>query len=189
MSLSDKFGIAILILSAGAQFFYFSFLSKYVRQIFLLTVLVLFFSAAYSSVIQYYAWKMDRVSVFLLPPYRDLSYFLEYVSLRIFSPIVVAFLASFVFKAAVELANKKLGERFFEKGEGWFLALGIFLSGYPGFLFYIPLLLLSASVLSIFYILLKKGRAPLLYLWLPAAIFAILLKNQLPPSFLNIFII
>ncbi len=189
MSLAEKFSILVLVLSVGAQLANRSFLGKYVKLAFYSGFFAQFGSAFYLTFLQYEAWKAGQLTAFLLPPHRSLSYFIFYVGFRIFSPLIVALFSAFAIKFVCEFLNRKLGERFLEPEEGWLLALGVFLTGYPGFLFYIPLMLLVAFFLSIIYHFMKKGRAPLFYAWLPVAIFAILLKSAIPQSALNFLII
>src|SRR3989338_10454159 len=128
----------------------------------------------------------SKLSVFLLPPYKSWSYFISYVSWRIFLPLVLALFSAFVFKFVCEFLNRRFGERFFEPEEGWLLALGVFLTGYPGFIFYIPMMLVVGLFMSLFYSLFRKERAPLFYAWLPVAVFAILLTSWIPQSVLNL---
>jgi hypothetical protein len=66
----------------------------------------------------------------------------------------------------------------------------MFLSGWPGFLFYIVVILFLGVCLSIIYTIKNKGRAPLYYFWLPGVLIVILLENFiLPKSILNFFTI
>ena len=89
---------------------------------------------------------------------------------------------------AARVMNERHDKRFFEREEPLFFALGIFLSGYPGFLFYILTVFLIGILLSLYYAVMNKGRAPLYYAWFPAALFAILITNwAVPESFLNFF--
>ncbi|MEK7547142.1 MAG: hypothetical protein AAB536_03130 [Patescibacteria group bacterium] len=189
MSIADAFGVVALVLLTGAQLFSNSFLKKYVKFYFLFGAIIMFSLAAHSTFLQYKLWKASALSVFLLPPYRDWSYFISYTGPRFFYPLLIAFFAAVVLKYVSEFLNRRFGERFFKPEESWFLAFGVFFTGYPGLFLYIPLILVAGILLSFFYFLLKKGRAPLFYLWLPVAIFAILLKNQIPSSILNGFIL
>lgn len=190
MTLADKFGILILLLVAVTQFSAGrSFFGKYVKIVFFSAVAAEFASAVYSSFLQREAWKSSAISVFLLPPYRDITYFLSYVGTRIFVPLVIAFSAAIFLKYLSESLNRRFGERFLEPEEGWLLALGVFLSGYPGFLIYLPLMLFAGFLVSAVYFFLGKERAPFFYIWLIVAVFAILLKSAIPQSALNFLII
>ena len=180
LSLAEKFSILVLVLLWGAQILRRSLFSRCIKSIFVFGVLGNFGSAFYSSFLQYQAF---------LPPFRKWSYFVRYVGFRFFAPIIAAFFSAIIIKFACEFLNKRYEERFFEPEEGWLFAIGIFLSGYPGFLFYIPLMLIFSLFGSVIYHFLGKGRSPLFYAWLPVAIFAILLESQIPQSALNFLII
>ena len=143
----------------------------------------------YFAWLQYAGWKAHPLSRFLLPPYRPLLYFFSYVGWRVFAPWLFAFCAAVVAARIADYANRRCGGRFFEPGETRLFGFGVFMTGYPGFLLYVVCMLAAGFLLSFLYILRKKGRAPFFSLWLPVAIFAILLKNALPPSLLNIFIL
>ena len=189
MSIIDKFSIVVLLLLMGAQLSGRHFLNKYVKLCFFYAAAAMFGSAIYLSFAQYQAWENSPMSVFLLPPHASWTYFASYVFSRFFSPLIVSLIFALALKRASEFLNRRYGERFLEKEESWLMATGILMSGYPGFLFYLPIMLVSGLFLSLFYSFVKKGRAPFFYLWLPTAVFAILLKSQIPQSVLNNFII
>jgi hypothetical protein len=92
-----------------------------------------------------------------------------------------------VFGFAAHYYNQRYDERFFEKEEIPILGLGIFLTGYPGFFYYIALVLIAAVIESVYFTVRKRGRAPLYYIWLPLAVFAIILKNWLLPEWWVLF--
>ncbi len=77
--------------------------------------------------------------------------------------------------------NKKFEERFFEKEEIALIGLGVFLSGYPGFFFYLGIIMIFGVLVSLIYTILKKGRLPLYHFWLPASAFAMIIKVWLIP--------
>ncbi len=185
MALPEKFSILILVLSIGAQLANRSFFGKYIKLAFYSGFFAQFGSAFYLAFSQYETWKGS----YFLPPYRSWSYFIFYVGSRVFVPLIVALLFAFILKFVCEFMNRRYHERFFEQEEGWLLALGVFLTGYPGLLVYIPLMLFAAFLLSVIYHFMKKGRTPLFYAWLPVAIFAILLESLIPQSALNFLVI
>lgn len=189
MSVAEKFSILILLSSAAAQLTNRFFVGKYIRTVFCFGVFAQFCWAFYVAFLQYGAWKISKISVFLLPPYKNWSYFLSYVGWRIFLPLALALFSAFVLKFVCEFLNRRFGERFLEEEEGWLLALGVFLAGYPGFLFYIPMMLVAGIFMSFFYRFFGKERAPLFYAWLPVAVFAILLTSWIPKSVLGLLII
>lgn len=150
--------------------------SGMIKYVWVISILLILGVQTYWSVGQYKIWKDSPFSQFLLPPHQPINYFLGYVGIRLFAPWALAFLASLLFSWAAAYFNKKYGERFFEKEEIEFIALGTFLTGYPGFLFYLAVILVLGTLISVFYQVFSKGRLPLYYFWMPFAIFAIIIK-------------
>lgn len=190
MQLTDKFSIVLLGLILGAQVCRRSFFLKYSAIAWRLSVAGVLGSLLYWAWQQYQLWKASAFSKFFLPPYRGGGYFFSYISQRIFAPWIISFLAAIFISRFAAFFNRKYGERFFEAEEIYLMALGVFLTGYPGFFIYLILIFLGGILLSTFYFLLSKGRAPLYYFWLPTAIFAILIKTWvIPQAWLNVFIL
>ncbi len=153
----------------------------------------LIFGAAsgYAAWRQYAAWRAGAGSRFLLPPYQSIGYFLSYVGTRIFAPWLIALAAGILLSRLLAAFNRRFGERFFESEEMPLFGAAVFLTGYPGFLLYIPLVLFAGACLSVFYTLRRRGRAPLYFLWIPVGIFVILFMYFLliPAGMLNGFIL
>ncbi len=150
--------------------------SKMLRWFWIISALIILSIQTYWSVAQYWAWKTNPLSQFFLPPYQSISYFLGYVGVRFFGPWVLSFIASLMVSWLAKFLNRRFDERFFEKEEIELIALGTFLTGYPGFLFYLATILIAGVLFSIFYFLFSKGRLPLYYFWMPFAISAIIIK-------------
>ncbi len=149
---------------------------------------VFFAIAIFWSVYQYFIWQADGFTRLFLPPHQSITYFLGYIVSRLLGSLVIALIISLLFQFAASFFNRRLGERFFEQEEIHLCGMGILLCGYPGLFVYIPLVLLAGLSLSVYYTLAKKGRAPLYYFWLPAVIFAILIKYLfISPTLLNLF--
>ena len=142
---------------------------------------LIFGYGAYLTAAQYIAMRADPLARLLLPPYQDLSYFLIAVVLaRIFGPYFISFLMSLLFLLVATRYNKKYDERFFEKEEIILGALSIFLVGHPGWLFYfVGLIALYMSIQLYSRFILRKVayRLPLYNLWVPIAIFVILISK------------
>lgn len=189
LSLTDRFGVVILILAEVALIFRRPVLIGYLKSVWLFSLIAVFGSSFYLAWLQYQAWASSgSFGKFLLPPYQKI-YFFYYVGWRIFTPWLVALAAAIIISQLAGFLNKRFGEKFLEPEEIKLLALGIFLTGWPGLLFFIAVALFSGLLWSITYHFLGKGRAPLFYLWLPAAIFAILIESMLPSEILNVFIL
>ncbi len=189
MNLIDWTTLILVLVILGAQIFYrrsFGFLSgflktrekfdKFLKVIWGVSGAVIFGTLLYWSVIQFEIWQSSELTKYFLPPYQGISYFISYVGVRFFSPWAVAFLASFLISRMANFLNKKFDERFFEKEEIRLMALGIFLTGYPGFLFYLLTILILGVLVAGIYTTLTKQRLPLYYFWLPMAFFAMIIK-------------
>ncbi len=134
---------------------------------------------AYRSYYLYTDWQANPLTKYLLPPYRSPAYFLGYIFWRVWGPWILAFLAALLAKWSAEFLNRRGGGRFFREEEPEMFAAAVFFCGWPGFIFYALVLAAAAAVLTAVYNFLGKGRAPLYFLWFPAALFAILITYGL----------
>lgn len=190
----DIYIYSVLALILTAQFFYrFSsgrladLLSKikfhvFLKWVWILSGVIIFGIFLYWSKLQYELWGSGGFTKYMLPPYQGISYFLSYVGVRFWGPWVLAFLASVIVSRAAKYLNKKFGERFFENEEIELIALGVFLTGYPGFFIYLSLILVLGVMFSAAYQVLTKGRLPLYFFWMSMAVFAIIIKDWLVPA-------
>ena len=158
-----------------------SLLVRYSKFIFIFVVAGLFFYGVYLSSLQYEAMTTGGLSKFLLPPYQSINYFLIYIAgARIFGPYVLSFLASLLFMWAAARYNKKYDERFFEREEIYFGALAIFLVSHPGWIIYFPTLIVLYTLIQLYNRFVRRRvneRIPLYHLWVPTAIFVILINE------------
>jgi len=182
MLLTHQFSLAILWLILGAQIISRSLLVRYQRVIIAAAISGIFFLVALDMFLQYHLWQTSPVSRYLLPPYQGIGYYFEYVMSRFAGPWLLALGAAILFGASAHFFNHKFDEHFFEKEEPFIIGLGAFLSGYPGFLLYLGMALAAGTLLSFFYALSSRGRAPLYYIWIPSAISAILIENWFIPQ-------
>lgn len=131
------------------------------------------------SFILYRAWSGNSLAMNYLPPVTPITYFLSYVGTRFFLAFGVSLVFAAIFVAAMMLMNRRCGGKFFDHGEIAVAGSAIFLSGFPGVLFFIPALIvfyLFAHIIN--FIRGRKGeRIPLFYLWLPVALSVILINN------------
>ena len=150
---------------------------------------------------QYAHWESGEFSRYLLEqqvplsdlfpgiPITSVSYPLFYIASRFFADYVVSLIFALLFLWAAAGYNKKFEDRFFHPEEPYLGALGIFLSGHPGWIFYfvgliILYLLIHVGSAATLFFRNAAGAAPaqrisLYYLWIPAAIFAIMVQNVL----------
>jgi len=175
------FLVGIIVVILGASYFLVgrSFFIR--RKHILLTSIFLIVLAwlVYEAFLVYFAWLTDSQGRYLLPPYREFGYFLQYVGFRIFVPYIVSFLAGIIFFFAAKFLNRKYNERFFEPEEPYFLALSLFLLGHPGWLVYLVAVFVVYFLFHIIYALVanRTDRLPFYHFWLPTALFVILLNE------------
>lgn len=149
--------------------------------IFLASVVAILGQGAFLSWKQYILWSGNELGQLLLPPYQSLDYFVFYSRARFFNPYIISMIFSLAILAPALYFNKKLGDRFFESGEPYILAAAIFLSGYPGVLFYLIFILAFGTLASGAHFLRfsHARRFSFYYLWLPAALFTIIISRWL----------
>lgn len=189
MFLIEKAVLVVFGSVLGAQVFLRSFFRVYLKYVFMFAVPGVFAVLAYWSAVQYIVWQTDPLAQYLLPPYQGPEYFFSHIGKRFFAPWLIAALAAILVPRIAERLNKRYGERFFYKEEFRLMGLGIFLTGYPGFLFYLALVLSFGVLLSSIFVVLSRGRAPFTYFWMPAGILTVILINWvLPEGFLAPFV-
>ena len=157
------------------------------KYFFLVAISLIFSFFVFQSFQQYWVWAGNELSKNLLPPYQSANYFIFYVFTRFFAPYLISLAAALVFLFLTKILNKKYGERFFEPEEFYLGASAIFLSGHPGWLFYVVFLLAIYVLIQLFStvkssILNSKFspvRVSLYWLWIPTAIFVILIQRWL----------
>ncbi len=196
MGLIHGFNVLVLFLVLGAQVWYrrsfrfsrLAFVQKFgelvfkrgLRLLWILSALFILGVFIRDAFWQYQIWLSGPMK-YALPPYQSPAYFLSYVGTRFLSPWFLSFFFSYLVSRLARKLNRRFENRFFEDEEIDLIALGVFLSGYPGFLFYIISIFFFGSLVSSVYSLLSKGRLSLYYFWIPLAIFAIILVNWLVP--------
>jgi len=141
---------------------------KFIRGYFWLIFAI---TAAYLSALSYLQFRAFQEGPLglTLGTQSGIFWFANYVRLHFWNQYLVAFIFAMLILWLAEYLNKKRGEIFMEKEELYVAALGIFLVGYPGFLFYIAFILIVPAIAAA--VFLKRGdRLPLYYFWLPTAI-------------------
>ncbi len=149
--------------------------------VFLASALLMLGFGSYQSWLQYDAWKNDEFGKFLLPPYQSSEYYFFHIRTRIFNPYFLSFSLAVFFLLIAKFFNKKYNYLFFEKGEAYLFAAAIFLAGSPGWFFYLIFVLLAGVAASAVQTLINgpSYRLSLYYLWLPTALFTILISRWL----------
>ena len=152
--------------------------------IFLIIVILFFILTFYKTRQQFLLWQNNAPAMYLIPPYQDINYFLKYSFYVFFAKPIIALLAALIFLGLTKFFNRKFQERFFEPEEPYFGALSIFLVDYPGWLFYLALLIFVYLIIHLSLVIshsssAKKNRISLYYLWFPVAICVIIMQRWL----------
>lgn len=179
MPLSETISLILLGVTWGVQLVLRPLLNWMIAFSWRAGALAIFGVASYFMYLQYDIWRSNPLGKFFL---SDTWYFFDYAGTRFLAPWVLAFVVAILAGRLVGVLNGYFGERFMEQEEIPLFALGTFLAGYPGFIVYFVMMILGALVLTVIYAIRKRGRAPLYFLWLPVAIFAILIKTWLVPK-------
>ena len=180
------FQLGILLISLGASLFLRrrSSISTFnlqltthnlFRYIFITAVILSFIFSLGMMRSQFLLWQKNSPASYLIPPYQDINYFLDYSFYIFFAKPIIVLLAALIFLGLAKFFNRRFGEGFFEDEEPYFGALGIFLTGYQSFLFYIIMVLLSGLIGAA----ITRKRFSVYYLWLPLAIFVIMIQKWL----------
>src|SRR3989344_3917079 len=171
MPFSEAFfyvNLGIFALVLGIQIFRKDILVKAVKPIFWIAAVLVLAYIVYISILQYQAF-LDGPLGATLGTISGLKWFFGYVRLHFWNQYLVSFIAALGIFALAKYLNKKRGEIFMETEEIYLGGLGTFLVGYPGFFFYIILVLALPVLASALFV--KKGeRLPLYYFWMPTAI-------------------
>ncbi len=196
----ENFGLIALTIVFGAQVIdYFkiktsAFFDYFLKFVWIFSLAAVFGFEFYLVVLQYIDLSKDIFGRLLS---QNSAYLFSYVLPRLVYPSVIALLAAILFWRCAKFLNARSGGRFFEKEELSIFGLAIFLTGYPAFFIYfialIAVFLIFNSALSLYHILAKKTsvknlpRFSLYFFWLPAAIFAIIIKSWLSSKGLLLF--
>lgn len=136
----------------------------------------------YLTYAQYLEWKGENgPGKFLVPPYIGPGYVIRYHFIGFYMYYLISLFAALIFLLAAIKLNKRFNERFFENEEPYLGALAINLTGTPGFVIYLVILFTGQIILTLgqWVVTRKNERVPFYYLWLPSALFAILLMHVL----------
>jgi hypothetical protein len=171
--------VSILVFVEGTRYFKRSFLIRNAKALFFATALLIFARLSFLTNRQFEIWQDDPLSKYLLPPYSPLNYLLLRSGFIFFFPYLLSLATALIFIFWMRHANQKHGGKFFEDEEPYLAGLGIFLSGHPGWLVYLTILIFFYSSLHLVRRLKggKNIRISLYHLWIPAALFVILVNE------------
>ena len=181
MQFVEFFAIAFLGLATGVSAFNAGrpFVVYNIKRIFAAAVFGILIVLIYRSFAQYQAWIVIAPAKYLLPPYAGWSYFATYVGWKFFAPYLASFLTGILFALLMRAYNARHENQFFYEEEYYFAVLAIFLTGHPGWIFYILSLVLAGVVIVVVRSLVFKNleKTSFYYLWWPVALFVIIISK------------
>lgn len=138
--------------------------------------------AAYRSRAQFLMWHADAEgAAHLLPPYQGIGYFVRYAFVHFWLGYLIAFAVAMLFYRGARWLNARRGGMIFEDEEPHFLAIGIFVSGHPAWIFYLLIVFaayLIATAIGAF-VYGPRTRVSFYYCWLPCAVVTVFLNAYL----------
>ncbi|GEM_PF-1148683 len=143
-------------------------------------------AASYLSYHYYISWQQGTITKFLLPPYQSWHYFANYALMQFFVHYAVSFVVAVIMWALIKIANQRFQDRFMHPEEMMLFVTAIFLTGHPGWLIYLALLLGASVFLAGFHfwkVEHEERRVSLYFLWIPMAIVALLVAEGLVTNF------
>lgn len=120
------------------------------KLIYILIGSTLFFSLLLSG-LQYLVWQQGAFSIFFLPPYQSITYFLRYSLFHFFAANILVLFFSLAFYLVLRLVKKYRSSSISGEELGLILLAGLLVS-WPNLVLFIPLFLL----LAIIFLVLKK---------------------------------
>lgn len=138
-------------------------------------------------------WHADTEgAAHLIPPFRPISYFVRYAFVHFWAEYVLSFAVAILFFAGAKWLNTKRHGMLFEPEELYFLAIGLFISGHPGWIFYLLVVFgayLVATLIGAFAYGLRT-RISFYYFWFPCAAVTVALNAYLAQYawYANLFI-
>ena len=185
------FGEAIVLLPKARG----RFALKFSRWLVIISVVLISAAQAQATRNQFLAWHNDTAfGQYLLPPYQNIGYFVRYAFVHFWASYLIAGVLALAVFWITRFLNKKFGERFFEREELYFLALGIFLSSHPAWILYITIIIVWYFIVALCALLARHSfsvggrfakethRVSFYYFWLPAVALAIIASQYMSGS-------
>ncbi|MCP6719933.1 MAG: hypothetical protein KJI72_01220 [Patescibacteria group bacterium] len=153
------------------------------KYLFWISVAFIFTYYFYLVYAQYIAWRDGgSFTQLLVPPHQSIAYVFGYHFTRFGLYYLVSLAVALLLLVLASRLNIKFKRRFFEDEEPYLGALAVFILGNPAWgyvwIYYIITLLLMASLVTSYQLLITKEnrRFSLYWLWLPVAILVIITK-------------
>jgi len=173
--------IIFIIILIAFQLIKRSFLTSSLKKIFWIPVVAVFFSSVIFSIMQYRAWLANDVMRLVFESEDGLYAFLHNVFFAHFASYVLSLIFAGILAWSMMIINRRSGNKFFENEEILIAFLAGFLTGFPGFLFFLLGLIITYLVAHLLNILiwrkLENRVIPLYYFWLPVALSVIIISE------------
>ncbi len=187
MITASTLSLVLLLVATGASMrtAWRPFVARHIPKFFWGCVLAVFAIQDYWAYAQFKLWESSEPSKYLIPPYSDWGYFVQYVGWRFFAPYIISLVIAGIFFYLAKFFNSRRDFTFFYDEEYYFIALSIFLTGHPGWIIYGALLTVVSMTVTAFrnFALHKPEKFSLYYFWFPIAAIAILIIEWLRNSF------
>lgn len=169
------FIVGIVGILLGAQIYLRPLSPHHARLLFLCSVMGVMFFLVVQSYSEYQRFSGGLLG--FLERKEGLLWFFPYIRFHIWNTYIVSLLIAGMAFLLGRWWNVRAQGILFKDDELWIMATSIFLIGYPGILFYIPMVLLVGFVGSLLLRIVLKHheRFSLYYVWAPVALFGILI--------------
>jgi hypothetical protein len=167
----------LLVLHIGTHSLVRSFYMRHAKKFFWATAACAAVFLLFLTALQYKTWAGSALTVHLLPPAAPASYFAQYAFFRIWSSQIISFAGALLCIWGLRALNKRREGKLLYEKEEWLAGSAVFLSGFPGLVFFVPGFLVIFLAVSLVQVIRKGGgyRVSPHFLWLPAALCVILL--------------
>jgi len=174
-----------LILSFLSYFFKEEKRINYLGFLLVSLILTFLFYSFLLSFLQYFLWKNNNFSKFLLPPHTSFSYFLNYVFFNFFRDLIfrlLGFLLVFTFLYLIFFTFKR--DPFYDD-EKYFILISSLLFSFPYNFFFIFISFFILLLMATLSILFKKGKEyySFRFFWLPLSLLILILEIPLYKKF------
>ena len=181
MSIPSLIALFFIIVILGAQIIKRPFLEKNLKKLFWIPLVAIFSTSVVFSVMQYQVWRQHELMRIALEGEDGFSYFLSFIFFNHFASYLLALGFAGILILLMFFANKRVGERLFEREEIWIAFLAGLLVGFPGFLFFLVGILMAYLSTHFINAILRKtvksGVIPLYYFWLPVSASVIIISE------------
>ncbi|MGC9046553.1 MAG: hypothetical protein ACP5IC_00290 [Minisyncoccia bacterium] len=149
---------------------------QYLKYCFLFSFIFYLFLFLYLSLAQYNIWLNDSFAKYLLPPYQSIKFFLTYTFFHFAYNYIISFGFALLILGISIFLNQKYQNLFFQIEEPYIFATILFVLSLKYMVVYLFSIFIIATIINIF-LKNKSERLSLYWLWIPSALFILLLEH------------